>query len=165
MTARNIALVLWVRTWKKRVANDRAGIKHLTVKFRGPVRLGGMNEWWKKELLKEHWPKSWMCSSHVVMVCYCCGNRQEKSVKKRVGLSCSKNMRGRKDERLLHRLLYCPGKSSGQNDMNYSHWTKYINWSSNGKMIPTLNNNLTFFLSAARAPPPKRMWEVHDVRQ
>ena len=75
MTARNITLVLWVCTWKKTVANDRAGIKHLTLKFRGPVGLGGMNKWWKNELLKEHWPKSWMCSSHVVMVCYCCWNR------------------------------------------------------------------------------------------
>ena len=28
----------------KTVANDRAGIKHLTLKFRGPVGLGGMNK-------------------------------------------------------------------------------------------------------------------------
>ena len=88
-------LVLWVRTWKKTVANDRDGIKHLTLKFRGSVGQGGMNKWWKNELLKEHWPKSWMCSSHVVMVCYCCWNRQEESVKKRVGLSCSKKVRKR----------------------------------------------------------------------
>ena len=72
LTARKIAFVLWVRTWKKIVANDRARINHQTLKFRGPVGLGGMNKWWKNELLKEHWPKSWMCSSHVVMVCYCC---------------------------------------------------------------------------------------------
>ena len=26
------------------VANDRAGIKHLTLKFRGSVGLGGMNK-------------------------------------------------------------------------------------------------------------------------
>ena len=54
MTARKIALEVWVRTWKKIVANDRAGIKHLTLKFRGPVGQGGMNKWWKNELLKEH---------------------------------------------------------------------------------------------------------------
>ena len=95
MTARKITLVLWVRTWKKTVAIDRARMKHLTLKFRGPVDLGGMNKWWKNELQKEHWPKSWMCSSHVVMVCYSRWNRQEESVKKRVGLSCSKNMWGR----------------------------------------------------------------------
>ena len=83
MIARKMALVLWVSTWKKTVANDRAGIKHLTLKFGGPVGLGGMNKWWKNELLKEHWPKSWMCSSYVVMVCYCCWNRQEETVKKR----------------------------------------------------------------------------------
>ena len=82
MTARKIVLVLWLRTWKKTVSNDRAGIKHLTLKFRGPMGLGGMNKW-KNELLKEHWPKTWMCSSHVVMVCYCCWNCQEESVKKR----------------------------------------------------------------------------------
>ena len=29
MTSRKIALVLWVRTWKKTIANDRAGIEHL----------------------------------------------------------------------------------------------------------------------------------------
>ena len=109
------------------------------------------NEWWKNELLKEHWPKSWMCSSHVVMVCYCCWNRQEESVKKRVGLSCSKNIWGREDERMLLSLLYCPGKSSRQNGMNPSHWTKYIDWNPNGKMIPALNNNLKFFLSATHA--------------
>ena len=40
MTTRKIALVLW----KKTVANDRPGIKQLTLKFRGPVGLGGMNE-------------------------------------------------------------------------------------------------------------------------
>ena len=84
MTARKITLVLWVRTWKKTVANDRARIKHLTLKFREPVGLGGMNKWWKNELLKEHWPKSWMCSSHVVMVCYCSWNRQEESVRESV---------------------------------------------------------------------------------
>ena len=84
MTARKITLVLGVCTWKKIVADDRAGIKHLTLKFRGHVGLGGMNKWWKNELLKEHWPKSWMCSSHVVMVCYCCWNQKE-SVKKRRG--------------------------------------------------------------------------------
>ena len=151
-TARKIALVLWVRTWKKTAANDRAGIKHLTLKFRGPVGLGGVNKSWKNELLKEHWPKSWMCSSHVVMVCYCCWNRQEESVKKRVGLFCSKNMWGREDERMLHRLLYCPGKSSGQNGMNHSHWTKYINWNPNGKTIPAQNNNVKFFLSATAVP-------------
>ena len=123
------------QTWKKTVANDRAGIKHLTLKFRGPVVLGGMNKWWKNELLKEHWPKSWMCSSHVVMVCYCCWNRQEESAKKRV-------------KARLHRLLYCPGRSPGQNGISHSHWTKYINWNPNGKMIPVLNNNLKFFLSA-----------------
>ena len=44
MTARKIVLVLWVCTWKKTVANDRAGIKHLTLKFRGPVGLGVMND-------------------------------------------------------------------------------------------------------------------------
>ena len=82
MTARKITLVLWVRTWKKTVANDRARIKHLTLKFRGSVGLGGMNKWWKNEPLKEHWPKSWIRSSHV-MVCYRCWNRQEESVKKR----------------------------------------------------------------------------------
>ena len=70
-------------TWKKTVTNDRARIKHVTLKFRGPVGLGGMIKWWKNEFLKEHWPKSWMCSSHVVMVCYCCWNCQEESVKKR----------------------------------------------------------------------------------
>ena len=127
MTTRKITLVLWVRTLKKTVANDRAEIKRLKLKFRGPVGLGGMNKWWKNELLKEHWPKSWMCSSNVVMVCYCCWNHQEESVKKGVGLSCSKNMWGREDERMLHCLLYCPGKSSGQNGMNHCHWTKYIN--------------------------------------
>ena len=47
MTARKITLVLWVRTWKKTVANDRAGIKHLTLKFRRPVGLGGKNKWWR----------------------------------------------------------------------------------------------------------------------
>ena len=26
------------------IANDRAGIKHQTVKFQGPVGLGGMND-------------------------------------------------------------------------------------------------------------------------
>ena len=83
MSARKITLVLWVLTWKKTVVNDRAGIKHLTLKFRGPVGLGGMNKWWKNELLKKHWPKSWMCSSHVVMVCYCSWNCQEESVRKR----------------------------------------------------------------------------------
>ena len=83
MTARKITLVLGICTWKKTVANDRAGIKHLTMKFWGPVGLGGMNKWWKNELLKEYWPKSWMCSSHVVMVCYYCWNCQEESVKKR----------------------------------------------------------------------------------
>ena len=90
-------------------------------------------------------------TSHVVMVCYCCWNRQEESVKKKgVGLYCSKNMWGRKNERMLLRLLYYPGKSSGQNGMNHSHWTKYINWNPNGKMIPALNNNLKFFLSATK---------------
>ena len=59
------------------VASDRAGMKHLTLKFQGPVGLGGMNKWWKNELPKEHRPKGWMCSSHVVIVCYCCWNRQE----------------------------------------------------------------------------------------
>ena len=44
MTTQKMALVLWVRAWKKTVANDRAGIKHLTLKSRGPVGLGGMNE-------------------------------------------------------------------------------------------------------------------------
>ena len=83
MRARKIAFVLWVRTWRKTAAKERAGIKHLTLKFQGPLGLGGMNKWWKNELLKEHWPKSWMCSSHVVMVCYCYWNRQEGSVKKR----------------------------------------------------------------------------------
>ena len=78
MTTRKIALVLWVRTWKKTVANDRVGIKHLTLKFWGPVGLGGMNKWWKNELLKEHWPKSWMCSSHVVMVCYRCWSQSRR---------------------------------------------------------------------------------------
>ena len=134
-------------TWKKTVANDIAWIKHLTLKFRGPVGLEGMNKRWKNELLREHWPKSWMCSSHVGMVCYCCWYRQEGSVKKRVGQFCSKNMWGREDERMLHRLLYCPGKSSGQNGMNHSHWMKCINWNPDGKMIPALNNNLKFFLS------------------
>ena len=105
MTARKKALVLWVRTWKKTVANDRAGIKRLTLKFRGPVGLGGMNKWWKNELLKEHWPKNWMCSSHVLMVCYCCWNHQEESVKKRV-------------KACLHHLLYCPERSPGQNGMS-----------------------------------------------
>ena len=28
----------------KTVANDRAGIKHVTWKFQGPVDLGGMND-------------------------------------------------------------------------------------------------------------------------
>ena len=148
MTARKIALVLWVCTWKKAVINDRAGFKHLTLKFQGPVGLGGMNKWWKNELLKENWLKSWMCSSHA-MVCYCCWNRQEESVRKRrVGLSCLKNMWGREGKRMLHHLLYCPGKSSGQNGMNHSHWTKYINWNPNSKMILAQNNNLKLFLSA-----------------
>ena len=31
-------------TSKKTVANDRAGIKDLTLKFQGPVGLGGMNK-------------------------------------------------------------------------------------------------------------------------
>ena len=101
MTARKITFVLWVRTWKKTVANDRAGIKHLTLKFRRPVGLRGMNKWWKNELLREHWPKSWMCSSHIMMVFYCCWNRQEESVKKRDSLSCSINMWGREGERML----------------------------------------------------------------
>ena len=83
MTARKIALGLWVCTWKKTVENDRAEINHVTLKFWGPLGLGGMNKWWKKELLKEHWAKSWMCSSHVERVCYCCWNHQEESVKKR----------------------------------------------------------------------------------
>ena len=134
MTAKKIALVLWVRTWKKTVANDRAGIKRLTLKFRGPVGLGGMNKWWKNELLKEHWPKSWMCSSHVLMVCYCCWNHQEESVKKRV-------------KACLHHLLYCLERSPGQNGISHFHWTKCKNWNPNGKMIPALNDNLKFFLS------------------
>ena len=33
------------------------------------------------------------------------------------------------------------------------------------KTIPALNNNLKFFLSATRTPPPERMWGVHKVRQ
>ena len=107
-------------TWKKTVVNDRARIKHQTLKFLGPVGLGGMNKWWKNELLKEHWPKSWMCSSHVVMVCYCCWNRQEESEKKRV-------------KACLHRLLYCPGKSSGQNGINHLHWVKIWGQDYNGK--------------------------------
>ena len=158
MTARKINPVPWVRTWKKKVVKDRAGIKHLTSKFLGPVGLGGMNKGWKNELLKERWPQSWMCSSHVVMVCYCCWNRQEESVKKRVGLSCSKNMWGREDERMLHHLLYHPGKSSGQNGMNHSHWTKYINSKTNGKTIPALDNNLKFFLSATMVNPKRFYW-------
>ena len=85
-----------------------AGIKHLTLKFRGPVVLEGMNKWWKNELLKEHWPKSWMCSSHVVMVCYCCWNRQEDQWR-------------REDERPIHSLLYCLGRSPGQNGISHSH--------------------------------------------
>ena len=112
MTARKIALVQWVRKWKKTVANDRARIKHLTLKFRGPVGLGEMNKWWKNELLKEHWPKSWMCSSHVVMVCYCCWNRQEESEKKR----------GRGSDT---QPFILPGRSPGQNGISHSHWTKY----------------------------------------
>ena len=44
MTARKITLVLWVPTWKKTVANDRADIKHPALKFRGPVGLGVMNK-------------------------------------------------------------------------------------------------------------------------
>ena len=45
MTARKIALLLRVRTWKKTVATVAvAGIKHLTLKFRGPVGRGGMND-------------------------------------------------------------------------------------------------------------------------
>ena len=32
----------------------------------------------------------------------------------------------REDERALYRLLYCLGKSPGQNGINHSHWTKYI---------------------------------------
>ena len=135
MTARKIALVLWVRTWKKTVANDTAGIKHLTLKFRGPVGLGGMNKWWKNELLKEHWPKSWMCSSYNVMICYCSWNRQEELVKKR--------MKAR-----LHRPLYSPGRSPRQNSISHSHWTKYINWNPNAKMIPALNDNLKFLIYA-----------------
>ena len=39
---------------RKTVAKDRAGIKHLTLKFQGTVCLGGMNKSGKNELLKEH---------------------------------------------------------------------------------------------------------------
>ena len=112
MTARKITLVLWDRTRKKTVAKDRAGIKHLTLKFRGPVGLGKMNKWWKNRLLKEHRPKSRMFSSHVVMVCYCCWYCQEELAKKRGPGSD---------------LLHCPGRSRGQNGISHSHWTKYIN--------------------------------------
>ena len=112
---------------KKTVANDRAGIKHLTLKFRGPVCLGGMNKWWKNELLKEHWPK--ICIAHLMSwwSITAAGINQEESVKKRGGPSYSKNMWGREDEGTLHRLLYCLGKSPGQNGIIHSHWTKYIN--------------------------------------
>ena len=122
MTARKITLVLWVGTWKKTVANDRAGIKPQTLKFRGPVGLGGMNKWWKNELLKEHWPKSWMCSSHVVMVYYCCWNGQEESVKKRVGLSCSRNMWGRDWESVCAAFFYTTRESRPTRIVKFHLW-------------------------------------------
>ena len=111
MTARKITLVLWVLTWKRTVTDDRAGSKHLTLKFQGPVGLGGMNKGLKNTLLKEHWPKGWMCSSHAVMVCYCCWNHQEESVKKRVGLFCLKNMWGKKGQKNVTPLFILPGGS------------------------------------------------------
>ena len=133
MTARKRALVLWVQTWKKTVVYDRAGIKHLTLKFRGPVGLGGMNKRWKNELLKEHWPKSWMCSSHVVMVCYCCWNCQEESVKKRGQKNAFFIARGSHPGRMAWIILI------GRN-------IKIRN--SMAKIIPALINNLKIVLSA-----------------
>ena len=116
-------------TWKKTVANDRAGIKHITLKFRGPVGLGGMNKWWKNEFLKEHWPKSWMCSSHVVMVFYCSWNCQEESVKKR----------GRGNDTqpfiLPEKVTWAEWHQSFSLDEIYRFKTPMA------KTIPTLNNN------------------------
>ena len=137
MTARKISFMLWVRTWKKTVAHDR--IKHLTVKLRGPVGLGGMNKWWKNELLREHWPKSWMCSSHVVMVCYCSWNRQEESVKKW----------GQKNVTppfiLPGEVLRAEWHESISLDEIYKFKTPMA------KTISALNNNLKFFLLQSHA--------------
>ena len=139
MTAKKIALVLWVCTWKKTVVNDRAGIKHLTLKFWGPVGLGRINKWWKNELLKEHWPKSWMCSSHVVMVCYCCWNRQEESVKKRGWGSDTQ-------------FFILPGEVTRTEwHQSFSLNKIYEFETPMTKTIPTLNNNLKFFLSGTIA--------------
>ena len=115
MTARKIALVQWVRTWKRTVANDRAGIKHPALKLQGPLGLGGMNKGWKNELLKEHCPKNWMCSSHVVIVCYRCWSQSRRVSEE-----------GRTRERYIT-FYIAWGKSPGQNGIIHSHWTKYIN--------------------------------------
>ena len=47
MTARKIALVRWICTWKKTVANDRAGIKRLAWSFE--------DQWVKEEWMMKEW--------------------------------------------------------------------------------------------------------------
>ena len=37
------------------------------------------------------------------------------------------SVKEREEERVLHQLLYCQGKSPEQNGINPSHWMKYIN--------------------------------------
>ena len=149
MTARKRTLVLWVRTWKKTVANDRTGIKYLTLKFWGPVGLGGMNKWWKNELLKEHWPKSWMCSSHVVMVCYRCWSQSRKvSEEESHSVLFEKYVRKRERENvtllftLTREVIWAKWHESFSLDEIYKFETPMT------KTIPALNNNLKFFLSA-----------------
>ena len=130
----------WVSTWKKTVANDGTGIKHLTLKFRGPMGLGGMNKW-KNELLKEHWPKSWMCSSHVMMVCYCNCSQSRRVWRRESVCPARKRMCAR-----FHRLLCCPGKSPGQNRISHSHWVKIWDETTTVKSINAPNQNSKFFL-------------------
>ena len=142
MTAKKITPVLWVRTWKKTVENDRVGIKHLTLKFRGPLGLGGMNEWWKNELLKEHWPKSWMCSSHVVVVCYRCWNQSRRvSEEESRSALLEKYARKRRGRGSDTQPFMLPG------EVTLAEWHQSFSWT---KTILALNNNLKFFLSTTK---------------
>ena len=151
MTTRKIALVPWVRTWKKTVANDRVRIRHLTLKFLEPVGLRGMNKWWKNELLKEHWPKSWMCSSHVVMVCYWLlesSRRVSDEESQSVRLEKYVRRRGRKN---VTRPFILPG------EVIWAEWHESLSLDEiykfqtpTAKTIPALYNNLKFFLAATK---------------
>ena len=145
MTARKITLVLWVvQIEEKAVANLRAGIKHLTWSF-------------EVQLVKEEWIDDkgqvtkrnngpWLNDALLVL---------------NVGLFCYSNEWGRESvcparkiceeetERAFARPFILPGKvirvvwlKSSSLDENIKIET------STTKIIPALNNNLKFFLSA-----------------